>query len=286
MNLPLLKLLRPHQWSKNLLVLLPLLVSHNWGSAQAWHSALIALAAFCLAASSTYILNDWLDRERDRQHPDKKHRPFASGELKSAHVLWLVPVLAAGALALCNGLSRDVLLAMLAYLAIAWSYCFLFRGWLWMDALSLSMLYTLRVVAGAFAIAVVPSPWLLGFSIFLFFSLAAVKRQQDLSTASSAGSARAYRSEDVPVVLAVGVSAGVAAILVLALYLNSDDMRLLYQRPYWLWMVCPLLLYWLARLWTLAHRGELNADPVLFALRDRVSWALAILTLAFIVLAT
>ena len=281
-----LKLLRPHQWSKNLLVLLPVLVSHNWADPVVWRAALAAFAAFCMAASSIYVLNDFVDRESDRRHPQKKDRPFASGALSKAHALVLVPLLVAPALLIAWVIGPLVLASLLAYLLVAWGYCFFFRGWLWADALALAGLYTLRVIAGCFAIAVVPSPWLLGFSIFLFFSLAAVKRLQDLATVGDREDVRAYRRQDVPVVLAVGLASGVAAVLVLALYLNSDDMLELYRQPFWLWLICPLLLYWLARMWTLAHRGELHADPVLFALRDRASWVLAVLSLVCIALAT
>jgi len=281
-----LRLIRPHQWSKNLLVLVPVVISHNWGETDAWVAAITGAVAFCFAASSTYVLNDWLDRDADRAHPDKRDRPFASGSLRSSRLLWLVPLLAGVSLAIASSVNSSFLLADVIYLAIAWSYCFFIRGWLWLDALALAALYTLRVVAGAYAIEVVPSPWLLGFSIFLFFSLAAVKRQQDLSVPGAAAYHRAYRIEDRPVVLAIGSATGVAAVLVLALYINSEEMLILYRYPLWLWLMCPLLLYWLARLWTLAYRGELHADPVLFALRDPASWALALLSLVCIALAT
>lgn len=281
-----LRLIRPHQWSKNLLVFVPVLVSHQWGNSEAWINAVIAAIAFCFAASSTYVLNDWLDRDADRQHPEKRQRPFASGELKSSRLLLLVPLLAVLSILIAWSVNQSFLLVLLIYLAISWSYCFFIRAWLWLDALALAALYTLRVVAGSFAISVEPSPWLLGFSIFLFFSLAAVKRHQDLSVAGAGNYQRAYRPEDRPVVLAVGSSTGVAAVLVLALYINSEDMLLLYRYPFWLWLMCPLLLYWLARLWTLANRGELHSDPVLFALRDRVSWAVALIGLLCIALAT
>jgi 4-hydroxybenzoate polyprenyltransferase len=281
-----LRLIRPHQWSKNLLVLAPVIISHKWGEADAWIAAATGAIAFCFAASSTYVLNDWLDREADRQHPDKCHRPFASGSLKSSRLLWLVPLLASASIAIAWSVNRSFLMVDLIYLAISWSYCFFIRGWLWLDALALAALYTLRVVAGVYAISVEPSPWLLGFSIFIFFSLAAAKRQQDLSVAGIESHQRAYRPEDRPVVLAIGSATGVAAVLVLALYINSEDMLMLYRYPMWLWMMCPLLLYWLARLWTLAYRGELHADPVLFALRDRVSWVVALLGMICIALAT
>jgi len=281
-----LRLIRPHQWSKNLLVFVPVLVSHQWGNSEAWINAVTAAIAFCFAASSTYVLNDWLDREVDRQHPQKRDRPFASGKLKSSGLLLLVPLLAVTSILIAWSVNHSFLLLVLIYLAISWSYCFFIRGWLWLDALALAALYTLRVVAGAYAIPVEPSPWLLGFSIFLFFSLAAVKRHQDLSAPGSGNYQRAYRPEDRPVVLAVGGATGVAAVLVLALYINSEDMLLLYRYPLWLWLMCPLLLYWLARVWTLANRGELHADPVLFALRDRVSWGVALSGLLCIALAT
>jgi 4-hydroxybenzoate polyprenyltransferase len=280
------RVLRPHQWSKNLLLLLPVITSHNWWDADSILAVATGIVAFCLAASSTYVFNDWSDREQDRVHPEKRLRPFASGDLQSHHAFWLVPVLAIGSLIVGLQLNGPFVAALLTYLVLSWAYCLAIRSWLWVDAMVLASLYTLRVLAGAFAIQVEPSPWLLGFSIFLFFSLAALKRLQEFSYPEWLSLSRPYRVEDRPVVLAIGTASSVASVLVLALYLNSEDMRILYQHPAWLWLLCPMLLYWLSRVWILANRGTLDADPVLFALRDRVSWLLLLMAAGCILMAT
>jgi len=282
----LLRVLRPHQWSKNLLLLVPVITAHEWRNPDALMAVSLGIAAFCLAASSTYVLNDYMDCAQDRQHPTKRNRPFASGRLKPGHAFWLIPMLALAAVAIGWFSNALFLEALLAYLGLSWAYCLVLKNSIWLDALALASLYTLRVVAGAFAIQVEPSAWLLGFSVFLFFSLTALKRLQEYSHPEWLDISRPYTAQDRPLVLAMGLAAGVSSVLVLALYLNSDDMRILYHRPAWLWLLCPMLLYWLARVWTLANRGTLNADPVLFALRDRVSWLLALLGAACIYFAT
>ena len=286
MTAAIIRVLRPHQWSKNLLLLLPIITSHKWWDADSYLAVFTGIVAFCLAASSTYVLNDWTDRETDRAHPDKQHRPFASNHLQRRHAFWLIPLLAIGSLAIGMQVNDWFVTSLAIYLGLSWAYCLAMRNWLWVDAMVLATLYTLRVLAGAFAIEVDPSPWLLGFSIFLFFSLAALKRLQEFSYPEWVSLSRPYRIDDRPVVLAIGAASGVASVLVLALYLNSEDMRILYQHPFWLWFLCPMLLYWLSRVWTLANRGTLDADPVLFALRDSISWILILLAAGFIFMAT
>jgi len=176
-------------------------------------------------------------------------------------------------------------LALLCYVALASAYCLGLKRALWLGVLALAALYTLRILAGAFAIAAEPSPWLLAFAVFVFFSLATLKRYVDLRDSDGDLPGRAYRADDTPAVLAFGVAAAMGAVLVLALYINSEQVRLLYAAPAWLWPACPALLYWLARAWTLAHRRELHADPVLFALRDPISLLLAALLLGLGVMA-
>lgn len=278
--------LRPHQWSKNLLLLVPVITAHEWRNPDAIMVAILGIAAFCLAASSTYVLNDYRDCEQDRQHPTKQNRPFASGSLHPRNAVWLIPLLASAALVIGSFINTWFTGSLLAYLGLSWAYCLVLKNRIWLDALALASLYTLRVVAGAFAIQVEPSAWLLGFSVFLFFSLTVLKRLQEFSQPEWLHISRPYIEDDRPLVLAIGVAAGVASVLVLALYLNSDDMRILYHHPAWLWLLCPMLLYWLARVWTLANRGTLNADPVLFAIKDRVSWLLVLLGAVCIFLAT
>lgn len=271
-----LRLLRPHQWAKNLLAFVALLASHRYTDPAALLASLQIFVALCLAASAVYVFNDAIDVVADRSHPHKRERPFASGALSPHLAVWLIPALLAAAALAASALPRMAQLGVLAYVALAAAYCLGLKRALWLDVLALAALYTLRILAGAFAIAVEPSPWLLAFAVFVFFSLAALKRYVDLRDGEGDLPGRAYRAGDAPAVLAFGAASAVAAVLVLALYLNSEQVRMLYASPVWLWPVCPALLYWLARVWTLAHRRELHADPVLFALRDPASIALAV----------
>jgi 4-hydroxybenzoate polyprenyltransferase len=270
-------LLRPHQWAKNALLFVALLTSHRWRDGQALTAALLAFAAFCAASSAVYVFNDARDAADDRLHPDKRRRPFASGALDLRLAWFLVPLLLATAAALALLLPRDARIALAVYALVAFAYCLLLKRLLWLDVIALAALYTVRVVAGAAAIAVVASPWLLAFAGFLFTSLAALKRHADLVRQDGLDLAgRAYRAGDTMPLLALGAAAGMVAVLVLALYVNSPDVRVLYRTPGWIWLLCPALLYWLARLWTLSARGRVDTDPLLFALRDPASWGVAV----------
>jgi 4-hydroxybenzoate polyprenyltransferase len=268
--------LRPAQWVKNLLVFVAALTSHRIVDAVAWQLLLPLFAAHCLLSSAAYVVNDAFDVAADRAHPGKANRPFASGALPRSAAWWLAPALLAGAVALAWRLPLAAQAVLAAYAATTLLYSLWLKRVLWLDVLVLAGLYTLRVLAGAFAIAVVPSEWLLAFAMFVFVSLAALKRYAELRAHGAEQLAgRGYLAADAPTVLAFGAAAGVAAVLVLALYTSSDAVRALYGNPAWLWLACPLLWYWLARAWTLAHRGVLRGDPVLFALRDGPSLAVA-----------
>ncbi|MFN7551040.1 MAG: UbiA family prenyltransferase [Pseudomonadota bacterium] len=272
----LVRLVRPHQWVKNVLVLVALVTAHRWGDPHAVLAALRVAAAFCLVASAVYAVNDVLDREADAAHPAKRDRPVACGAVSPGLALGIAAALAASGIALAAAGSGPALGALAAYAAVALAYCMLFKRLLWIDVVALAALYVLRVVAGAWAIEVAPSPWLLAFAGFVFASLASLKRYADLRAfAGDVLPGRAYRRDDSGVVLAVGAAAGVVAVLVLALYANSPDVSAMYEHPHWIWLLCPLLLYWLARMWMLAHRAAVDADPIVFALRDPASWAVA-----------
>jgi 4-hydroxybenzoate polyprenyltransferase len=272
----LLRLARPHQWVKNLLVLVALVTSHRWGDPAALASVLRMVAAFCLVASAVYAVNDVLDRAADAAHPGKRHRPVASGAVSPATAIGFAIALAAAGFVIAWPAGAAAVGALIAYAGVSLAYCTVLKRLLWTDVVALAALYVLRVVAGAWAIPVEPSPWLLAFAGFVFASLASLKRYADLRAFDGdALPGRAYRRDDARVVLAVGAAAGVVAVLVLALYANSPDVRALYDHPQWIWLLCPLLLYWLARMWTLAHRAAVDADPIVFALRDPASWAVA-----------
>lgn len=274
-GLELLKAMRPHQWVKNLLVFLPMVMSQAFDLGT-FTLSLLAFFSFGLIASAVYLVNDLADLSADRRHPTKRNRPFAAGRLPIAAGARMVPVLvlAGAGLALLAG--PGLLIAMLAYGVTTTAYSFRLKGTLGADIILLAVLYTLRIIAGSAATGIVPSMWLLSFSIFLFLSLGAVKRlselvdlEQDTSRDKAAG--RAYQTEDRPVIAMISTSAGFVAVLVLALYIDSSEVKALYASPEILWGLCLVLLYWISRTVLLAHRGLVNQDPVVFALTDRVS---------------
>ncbi len=284
-----LRLLRPHQWSKNVLLAVPLLASHGAGGAGALPHLLLAIAAFCLCASSVYVLNDLLDVESDRAHPRKSKRPLAAGEVsvRSAAVLIISLLVAAAVIAFWLPPRFQALLA--GYCALTAIYSAVLKGQVVVDALCLAGLYTLRVVAGAAAAQVLLSFWLLLFSVFVFLSLAFVKRYAELDALRRVGrlkaAGRGYGVDDLPVLQSLGIGAGYLSVLVLALYINSPDIAQLYHRPKYIWMLCVLLLYWVSRVWMKAHRGTMNEDPVVFALKDPISLCVGILAAVTVALA-
>jgi len=269
------KALRLHQWLKNLLVFLPLLASHRFLDAQAIAAALLAFAAFSLSASGVYLLNDLLDLDADRQHPRKRLRPFASGVLPLLHGLFAAPLLAA--IGLCLGLAVGPLFAcvLAGYYAMTLAYSLRLKRVVMVDVIALAGLYTVRIIGGAVAIGATLSFWLLAFSMFLFLSLAMLKRYTELMLALGNGrnlaNGRGYAVDDLPLIQSLGSAAGYLAVLVFALYINSPESLALYARPQVLWLICPLLLYWISHLWITSHRGRMDDDPVVFAATDRAS---------------
>lgn len=283
--------LRLHQWVKNLLVFVPLIAAHQYGTLTSVVESLLAFVAFGLAASSVYVLNDLADISEDRRHERKRRRPFASGEL-SALAGWLIwPILLAAAFALAAiALPWAFSGALAAYIVLTVAYSLRLKQSAMVDVLTLASLYTMRIVAGAAAISVRVSFWLLAFAIFLFFSLACIKRYSELRVALRAGGeeripGRGYYPSDLDIMAMLGVAAGYIAVLVLALYIQDSHAADLYSRPEILWLVCPLLLYWVSRTWLFTHRGWMNEDPVVFALKDRISWYVGVLCVLAFVLA-
>jgi len=278
---PFIKLIRPHQWSKNLLAFVGLLAAHQWAEPQAWIAALQMFAALSLMASAIYVLNDTLDVQSDRLDPDKRVRPIAAGSISVPVAISSIPILVGSAIAFAWTLPLPARLALAAYALGALLYNLGIKRTLWLDVVLLAALYALRVIAGAMAAAIEPSPWLVAFSLFVFFSLAALKRYAELVRSPHEQlPGRAYRRQDALIVAAFGSSAALAATVVLVLYVNGADVATMYNNAQVLWALGPIVLTWLARMWTLAHRGELPGDPVLYALRDPGSWlaALALLT--------
>jgi 4-hydroxybenzoate polyprenyltransferase len=280
--------LRLHQWLKNLLIFVPLFAAHRSSEVPLLVSAVLTFFCFGLCASSAYVLNDLLDLQDDRHHTHKQQRPFAAGRLSIQTGLLLFPSLVLAGLALAAWrLPLAAAAVLLCYYVLTIAYTWYLKRQLIADVITLTGLYTLRLVAGGVALGIVLSFWLLAFAMFMFLSLALVKRYAELiqlrtrgATANARG--RGYAADDLPMLAALGAAAGYCAVLVLALYINDARTSQLYAHPEFIWLACPILLAWISRTWMLTHRGQMNEDPVLFAMRDRVSLALGALTaLAF-----
>ncbi len=286
---PIFKALRMHQWAKNILIFVPLAAAHKLGDAFLLQQAILGFLAFGLCASSVYLLNDMLDLEADRQHPRKCKRPFASGELSLLVGFTLIPLLLLSAALLAANLPQLFWIALIVYYALTVAYSFGLKRVVLVDTITLAALYTLRIVAGAMAVNVPLSFWLLLFAVFLFFSLALVKRYAELDAAQRLGklnaAGRGYHIEDLPTLHSLGISSGYLCVLVLALYINSPIVDSMYQNPEAIWFLCVLLLYWISRVWLEAHRGRMHDDPVVFALKDKSSLAIGILAALTVLLA-
>jgi len=269
------KVLRVHQWMKNLLLFIPLLASHQFGSIEPWLAIVLAFISFSLCASTVYIANDLLDLESDRQHPRKRSRPFASGLVPAWMGVVLAPMLLLASLVIGAQVGGAFLPWLLFYFAVTCAYSWWLKRLILVDCLTLAMLYTLRIVAGAAAAGIALSFWLLAFSVFLFLSLAFVKRYAELQVQILAGKQKAhgrgYLTSDAPLVQMLGVTAGYAAVVVLSLYLNSDAVLALYRQPEIVWGAVPVILFWVSWIWMQAHRGHMHDDPLVFAVKDRAS---------------
>ncbi|MEK7707476.1 MAG: UbiA family prenyltransferase [Verrucomicrobiota bacterium] len=286
----LLRSLRPHQWLKNLIVFVPVLTAHKLSDPHALATVALAILAFCLCASAVYLSNDILDLEADRHHPAKRNRPFAAGHLPLQFGLCGAPVLLLGALGCGLTLSWNFATVVLLYFALASGYSLLLKQVALLDVFVLAGLYTLRLIAGHVATGIAYSPWLLVFSMFIFLSLALLKRFLELQSLRQQNrhevKGRGYTAGDLELVTTLGLVSGYLAVLVMALYVNSEQVQALYTHPLRLLLVCPLLLFWVSRVWFLAHRGQVHDDPTAFALKDWVSYTVGALTLAVMWLAT
>ncbi|HVO98388.1 MAG TPA: UbiA family prenyltransferase [Bryobacteraceae bacterium] len=278
-----LKALRPHHWVKNLLVFVPLLAAHRFEDTKLIGKTLLAFVAFGCLASAGYLLNDLFDVSSDRHHPRKRLRPFAAGDLSISYALGMIPVLVCLGCVISALVSPLLLAVACIYFGMSITYSVYARQIVLLDVIVLAGLYALRIVGGSAAVAVWPSPWLLAFSTFLFFSLALAKRYSEL--AINHVKARSYELSDQELLAAMGVASGYVAVLVLALYINTATAHILYRRYGLLWFLCPLLLYWISHIWLSAHRGMMLEDPIVFSASDRTSRILMILMAAAIAFA-
>ena len=271
-----LRAIRVHQWLKNLLIGVPLLTSHSWNNLPAALSLLLAFVSFSLSASATYLLNDLLDLSADRRHPRKSQRPLASGDLSLVPAVGFMIGLMAAGLALAAVVSHEFQLILLLYVGLTVCYSLYFKTLVLIDVILLASLYTLRILAGTAAIGVALSYWLFAFSMFLFLSLALVKRCSELQSMQETGldkaSGKDYRVTDLSILSGMGIAAGYLAVLVLALFVNSPHDLSHYSHPNRLWLLCPPMAYWVSRLWIKTSRGEMHDDPLLYSVRDRASW--------------
>lgn len=266
--------MRPHHWLKNGLVFVPILLNHDVFDPYALFYGVVAFFAFSFLASSIYLLNDILDVEADRRHPTKCKRPLAAGEITERQAYAAVPVLMVASFALSWLLPepKSFLLALGAYLALALAYLFVLKRKLLVDVLGLAALHTLRILAGNAAADIPLSSWLLAFSMFLFLSLALVKRYaelritQDQSGLKKAG--RGYHAEDIEALSQLGMASGCTCALIMALYVDSAAVKQLYTHPELIWLLCPIILYQMSRIWFLARRGQMPDDPLVFMIRD------------------
>ena len=267
-----LRALRIHQWVKNLLVIVPLLAAHQLHSLQSLTQVVYAFLAFSLCASSVYVLNDLLDLDSDRQHVRKRKRPFAACSIPLWQGMLMMPMLLGAAFTLSLLLPAKFTLVLAVYFVMTLAYSVRLKRQVIVDVMLLASLYTMRIIAGAAATAIKPSFWLLAFSMFIFLSLALVKRYSELlislQSSKQEAAGRGYSINDLPLLMSIGTSAGLGSVLILSLYLNNPETNIMYPNTTWLWLMPPLLLYWTSRIWIKAHRGQVDDDPVVFAARD------------------
>jgi 4-hydroxybenzoate polyprenyltransferase len=297
------KALRLHQWAKNVLIFLPLLLAHAWNRGLI-AASLVAFLSFGLTASATYIVNDLLDLDADRQHPRKRRRPFASGDLSAIAGVAVVGLFLAFSIFLAllvprviTTLSPSLALVaplkfarwLLIYLVTTLAYSLRLKRAVLVDVIVLSGLYTIRILAGSAATGVLISTWLAGFSIFFFLSLAFVKRFAELESLRERGgespSGRGYHVADIEQLRSFGSASGYASVVVFTLYISNLDAAQLYQHTNRLWLLVPVLLLWISRLWLQASRGQLDEDPVVYAITDRRSLLLGLLVVFVVLLA-
>lgn len=283
------KAVRPHQWVKNLLILLPLIASHRILEPALFAKAAIVFLVFCFCASAIYIVNDLIDIEADRRHPIKRRRPFAAGDLSITQGVIGAALLLAAGLTLALFVGAAGLAFAATYVGLTFAYSLYFKKRLAFDVFVLAGLYVFRIVAGGIILGVPLSNWLLGFCGFFFLSLSFVKRFVELRHGMERGMpsapGRAYLAVDREIVAMQGIGTGMAASVLLTLYVASDAVKRLYTSPELLWAWVPMILYWQCRIWTIANRGHMDDDPVSFAVRDKVTYSIAFAFLTILVLA-
>lgn len=271
------KQLRVNQWVKNILIAVPLISAHKITDLDLLAKTILAMISFSMIASMVYVMNDMLDVENDRKHPTKKERPFASGKLPIKTGFFLAPILGVASFAVASLLGWKFSGVIAIYFIVNIIYSIRLKEEVMLDVVTLASFYTMRLMAGSAATDIIISQWLLSFSTFFFLGLAMVKRYTELlrivSRNHNALHGRGYTGEDKIPVLVMGITCSMLSILILALFFASPDVQVLYREPYRLWMLAPILLFWTGRIWLLTQRGQVDDDPVVFAMKDKVSLA-------------
>lgn len=284
-----LKQIRIHQWVKNILVFVPIVTAHQFTSLDFLHKGFIAFFSFCFVASSIYILNDLLDLDSDRKHATKKYRPLAAGKIPVAQGLAVMIILFLLGITLGLSLPNEFILLLFTYLIVNIAYSFYLKRVPIIDVIVLASLYTLRLLAGGAATEIQTSSWLFVFTLFLFLSLALLKRYTEVTGLKAQNKEKAhgrgYVSGDDELLSTLGMCSGYISLLVLALYISSNDVTHLYNRPLVLWLLLPVAMFWISRTWLLAHRGDMHEDPILYAMKDKTSYLAGIAALIITLLA-
>jgi 4-hydroxybenzoate polyprenyltransferase/phosphoserine phosphatase len=284
----LVRALRLHQWSKNALLGVPLITAHlitNW---EAWINLIFAFISFSLLASATYLINDLNDLPSDRQHAKKRHRPLACGDLPIPLGILIACLLTVVSFSLAWSLLPPAFTGyLILYAVVTLAYSFDLKRRLVVDALTLAILYTLRIIAGGAAINVTVSEWLLMFSLFIFISLAFIKRLVELKDKDSKGQilGRGYDTSDLDIIRSTGIASGLMSVLVFTLYINSPAVNTLYSQPQLLWMLTPVLTYWIVRMWFQAERKHVNHDPIVYAMTDKRTYQVLLTSGIILILA-
>jgi len=285
----LLQQLRVHQWVKNVLIIVPWLLGREFLDFTSLTSLIIAFFAFSICASAVYVLNDLVDIENDREHSKKRFRPLAAGNFPVTQAFALIPILLIAAFFLGSFVSWEFMVILAIYLVLTSLYSFWIKRLVLIDVIMLAILYTVRIIAGAVALREIPSFWILALSMGLFLSLAIMKRYTELRELRIKGKlqtkGRGYHTDDLELLLPFGAASSYGAVVILALYINSEQVVGKYSQPEFIWLLCLFLLYWTTRAWLLAYRGEMNSDPIVFALQDRASWVIAVLSIVVVMFA-
>lgn len=283
-----LKQIRIHQWVKNSLIFVPLVTSHQLSDPRLFALAMLAFVAFGLCASATYIINDLADLTSDRKNASKKTRPMAAGTIAIPTGIALAIILLGASWFVAAQVNEWFLYGVLLYTAVTLAYSFKLKRLQSLDITVLAGLFTLRIIAGAAAVEVIPSFWLLAFSMFIFLCLAIIKRlseiisNQEKYDEDTQLSGRGYYIGDLPVLMSLATASGMLSVLVFAMYINSPETIALYSEPYALWLICPLFAYWIIRIIIMASRGQVDEDPIVFAIKDSRSWIIGALILLII----